>query len=74
MNSAIVAEPFGQLKNVHEVLGESRFEPEPETKQNCTFRVEPSLETEARQICEQNGSDLSKYLRGCVRQLVADYR
>lgn len=65
---------FESLKNVHEVLGESRFEPEPETKENCTFRIEPTIEAAAREICERNGSDLSRYLRGCVRQLVAEYR
>lgn len=64
-----------RLRNVHEVLGESRFDnTEHETKETCTFRLEPSIEAAAREICERNDSDLSRFLRGCVKQLVTDYR
>lgn len=62
------------LPNVHEVLGESRFEEKPEAMPVCSFRLETDLEETARAICEANGSSLSAFLRSCCRQLVSDYR
>lgn len=63
------------LQNIHEVLAESRFHDDDELPMgNCTFRVDPELEDQAREICRMNSSNLSRFVRGCLRQLVADYR
>lgn len=60
------------LKNLHEVVGDSRFEDE--AKEPCSFRLEPHRKEIADEICEKNGTTLSKFLRGCVSQLITEYR
>lgn len=60
------------LKNLHEVLGESRYEDE--VKEPCSFRLEPHRKEIAEGICQANGTTLSKFLRGCVSQLIVEYR
>lgn len=66
------------LKNLHEILAESAFEPEdgsePGPLTHFDFRVEPEVKARAALICKQNGGDLSKFVRGCLRTLVREYR
>lgn len=60
--------------NVHEILAESGDEPEDEPAMiTGTYKVPEKTKALASQICKQNGSDLSKFIRRCCKRLVADY-
>ena len=66
------------LKNLHQVLAEVAFEPEESEEAgpmtHGDYRVEAEVKARASIICKQNGGDLSKFVRGCLRTLVREYR
>ena len=69
---------MSNLSTVHDAVREAVAEPRPtgqvETKmQPATFKVKDSTKLTAAQICENNGTSLSAFLRWCCILLVRDY-
>jgi hypothetical protein len=65
-----------KLLNIHEILKNAALDNKDEEADQstvATFRVKSKDKLLAETICKTNGADLSKFLRGCVRQLVTDY-
>lgn len=64
-----------KLLNVHQILKDASLAKEPldDQKTVATFRIPTKTKLTAETICQGNGTDLSKFLRRCCEQLVADY-
>lgn len=62
------------LVTVHKALQEAvveKFNPTDNVTQ--TFRINKELKDQCDQICEQNGTTISAFLRMCCMGLVVDY-
>lgn len=63
-----------KLTSVHEALQNAVFETSTKVEMvNCTFKLPPHVKDLAEQICERNGTNMSVFLRECVKGLVKDY-
>jgi len=70
------AQPPYRLLNIHEVLSIGRTDPTDEQYPmgRFSYRVETKEMIHAQAICEANGSNLSEFLRSCIKTLTMEYR
>lgn len=63
-----------RLSTVHDAIQESILDArEGEELKPSSYKIQPSVKEKAEQICEQNGTSLSAFMRWCCILLVEDY-
>lgn len=62
------------LTSVHEALNAASQETKKPPMIVSSFKIDEETKNLAQQICRQNGTDLSAFLRHCCIALVNDYR
>ena len=64
-----------ELKNLHQVLNDAAIETEKESKAMVpvTLKIYEEEKELAKQICEAHGTNISAFLRNCMRQLISGY-
>lgn len=64
------------LKNLHEVVQDAALETAKESSVMVpvTLKIYEEEKEIARQILENNGTNISSFLRNCLRQLIKEYQ
>lgn len=65
---------FSKLSNIHGVLSDAVWMSQSsEPMRSMSIRLHDNLRQQAEEICAQNGTSLSVFLRQCTIALVNDY-
>lgn len=64
-----------ELKNLHEVMQDAadKKEQDDQVLITCSFKLQAEDKTLAHEICRQNGTTLSHFLRQTVERLIKEY-